>query len=86
MRDIVKPLINKKNKKQEVPASSSTDPIPIAPKAQPLVREKRTTDVNDVNELIKNNPEVITNYLRNERADKANKRQNNAKPLLAGAF
>jgi hypothetical protein len=73
-------------KEQEVPASSSKDPLPIAPKAQPLVREKRTTDDYDVNEFIKNNPEVITNYLRNERANKANKRQFNAKSLLAGAF
>ena len=72
-------------KEQEVPASSSTDP-PIALKALPLVREKRITDVDDVNEFIKNNPEVITNYLRNERANKANKRQFNAKSLLAGAF
>jgi DNA-directed RNA polymerase subunit RPC12/RpoP len=73
-------------KEQEVPASSSTEPIPIAPKALPLVREKRTTDVDDVNEFIKNNPEVITNYLRNERANKANKRQINAKSLLSNAF
>ena len=74
-----------KLEKQEE-ASSSKDPLPIAPKAQPLVREKRTTDDYDVNEFIKNNPEVITNYLRNERANKANKRQFNAKSLLAGAF
>jgi hypothetical protein len=82
-------------KEQELPASSSKDPLPIAPKAQPLVRggaqplglPARTTDDSEaVNEFIKNNPEVITNYLRNERANKANKRQFNAKSLLAGAF
>ena len=73
-------------KEQEVPASSSTDPSPKAPPPGLLVREKRTTDVDDVNEFIKNNPEVITNYLRNERANKANKRQFNAKSLLSNAF
>ena len=77
----------KLEKQQEEEASSSTPPPPTkAPPPGLLVREKRTTNVDDVNEFIKNNPEVITNFLRNERADKANKQQNNAKSLLAGAF
>jgi hypothetical protein len=49
---------------------------------------ERTTTVTEevVNTYIKNNPEVVTNYLRNERANKANKRQVNAKALLVGAM
>jgi hypothetical protein len=70
--------------KEEAPASSSTDP---APPVQPVLqRTKTVTNEYDVNEFIKNNPEVITNYLRNERANKANKRQFNAKALLSNAF
>ena len=68
------------------PASSSIDP-PKAPPAPPVLqRTKTVTNDDDVNEYIKNNPEVITNYLRNERANKANKRQFNARALLNNAF
>ena len=58
----------------------------------PPALERTTTTVTstmteeNVNSYIKNNPEILTTFLRNERANKANKRQANAKALLAGAI
>ena len=45
---------------------------------------KLTEDI--VNDYIKQNPDVISNYLRNERAMKAQKKQMNARSLLNNAF
>ena len=39
-----------------------------------------------VNDYIKQNPDIISNYLRNERAMKAQKKQMNARSLLNNAF
>ena len=46
--------------------------------------KKITADI--VNDYIKQNPDVISNYLRNERAMKAQKKQMNARSLLNNAF
>ena len=46
--------------------------------------KKITEDI--VNDYIKQNPDVISNYLRNERAMKAQKKQMNARSLLNNAF
>ena len=46
--------------------------------------EKITEDI--VNDYIKQNPDIISNYLRNERAMKAQKKQMNARSLLNNAF
>eukprot|EP00972_Heterocapsa_arctica_P109220 16082301-Heterocapsa_arctica.AAC.1 len=72
------------NEKQEESASASVVATPIqqAPPPPGLLMREKKTDVEDVNEYMKNNPEVIINYLRNERANKANERQFNAKSLL----
>ena len=43
-----------------------------------------TNDI--VNEHLKNNPDIISNYLRNERLQKAQKRQMAARSLLNNAF
>jgi hypothetical protein len=47
-------------------------------------KQKITEDI--VNDYIKQNPDVISNYLRNERAMKAQKKQMNARSLLNNAF
>ena len=39
-----------------------------------------------VNEYIKENPDIVSNYLRNERAMKAQRKQMNARSLLNNAF
>ena len=39
-----------------------------------------------INQYIKENPEVVSNYLRNERLMKTQKRQMNARSLLNNAF
>ena len=45
---------------------------------------KITQDI--VNDYIKENPDIISNYLRNERAMKAQRKQMNARSLLNNAF
>ena len=47
-------------------------------------KTKITEDI--VNDYIKQNPDVISNYLRNERAMKAQRKQLNARSLLNNAF
>lgn len=47
-------------------------------------KTKITQDI--VNDYIKENPEVVSNYLRNERAMKAQRKQMNARNLLNNAF
>ena len=77
-----------KEQKQDSEATASASSSVVAPPPPGLLQRSKTAtaDVDDVNEYIKNNPEILQNYLRNERANKANKRQFNAKALLAGAF
>ena len=41
---------------------------------------------NIANDYIKQNPETVSNYLRNERALKAQRKQMNARSLLTNAF
>ena len=47
-------------------------------------KPKLTQDI--VNDYIKENPDVVSNYLRNERAMKAQRKQMNARSLLNNAF
>ena len=65
----------KAEKKPEV-ESERTAPEPEKPKI--------TEDI--VNDYIKENPDIISNYLRNERAMKAQRKQMNARSLLNNAF
>ena len=60
------------------PEVKTPSPEPEQPKT------KITEDI--VNNYIKENPDVISNYLRNERAMKAQKKQMNARSLLNNAF
>ena len=51
---------------------------------EPVPKPKLTQDI--VNDYIKENPDIISNYLRNERALKAQRKQMNARSLLNNAF
>ena len=54
---------------------------------EPIVQQapKPITD-DTVNDYIKQNPDVVTNYLRNERIAKVQRKQMNARSLLNNAF
>ena len=53
---------------------------------QPIVHQKPKITEDVVNDYIKENPDVVSNYLRNERAMKAQRKQMNARSLLNNAF
>ena len=54
---------------------------------EPIVQQKPKPITEDtVNDYIKQNPDIVTNYLRNERILKAQKKQSHARILLNNAF
>ena len=53
---------------------------------EPIVKQKTKITEEVVNDYIKQNPEIVSNYLRNERAMKAQRKQMNARSLLNNAF
>ena len=53
---------------------------------EPIVQQKPKITEDVVNDYIKENPDVVSNYLRNERALKAQRKQMNARSLLNNAF
>ena len=54
---------------------------------EPIVQpKKKIVTEAAVNEYIKDNPDIVSNYLRNERAMKAQRKQMNARSLLNNAF
>ena len=53
---------------------------------QPIVQQKPKITEDIVNDYIKENPDVVSNYLRNERAMKAQRKQMNARSLLNNVF
>jgi len=55
------------------------EPIVQQPKPKPITEDT-------VNDYIKQNPDIVTNYLRNERILKAQKKQSHARILLNNAF
>ena len=56
-------------------------------KPEPIVQpKKKIVTEAAVNEYIKENPDIVSNYLRNERAMKAQRKQMNARTLLNNAF
>ena len=69
-------------KTPEVKTPEVTVPSPSPQPEQP--KTKITEDI--VNDYIKENPDIISNYLRNERALKAQRKQMNARSLLNNAF
>ena len=56
-----------------------------APEPEPEQPKPKITE-DSVNDYIKQNPDIISNYLRNERAMKAQRKQMNAISLLNNAF
>ena len=54
--------------------------VPEPPEPKPKI----TQDI--VNDYIKENPDIVSNYLRNERAMKAQRKQMHARSLLNNAF
>ena len=53
---------------------------------EPVVQQKPKITQDIVNDYIKENPNIVSNYLRNERAMEAQRKQMNARPLLNNAF
>ena len=53
---------------------------------EPIVQQKPKVTEDAVNDYIKQNPDIVSNYLRNERAMKAQRKQMNARSLLNNAF
>ena len=53
---------------------------------EPVVRQKPKITEDIANDYIKQNPDIVSNYLRNQRAMKAQRKQMNARSLLNNAF
>ena len=60
-------------------------PVPV-PGPVAVVQQKPKITEDAVNDYIKQNPDIVSNYLRNERAMKAQRKQMNARTLLNNAF
>ena len=59
--------------------------VPVSVPESVQQKPKPITD-DTVNDYIKQNPDIVTNYLRNERAMKAQRKQSQARSLLNNAF
>ena len=57
-----------------------------APPPEPVPEQKPKITEDIVNEYIKESPDVVSNYLRNERAMKAQRKRMNARSLLNNVF
>ena len=66
---------------KEEPEKKVPVPEPVA-----VVQQKPKITEDVVNDYIKENPDVVSNFLRNERAMKAQRKQMNARSLLNNAF
>jgi len=73
--------------KAEVVPEKTPEPVPepLSVPEQPKQKPKPITE-DIVNDYIKQNPDIVSNYLRNERAMKAQRKQMNARSLLNNAF
>ena len=60
--------------------------VPAPEQPVPIVQQKPTITEDVVNDYIKQNPDLMVNYLRNERVMKAQRKQMNARSLLNNAF
>ena len=62
-------------------------PEPDQPVPEPVAQQPKPKITEDVvNDYIKQNPDIVGNYFRNERAMKAQRKQMNARSLLNNAF
>ena len=69
--------------KPEVVPEKPSEPVPV-PKSVQQKPKPITEDI--VNDYIKQNPDIVSNYLRNERIAKVQRKQMNARSLLNNAF
>ena len=53
---------------------------------EPIVQQKPKITEDAVNDYIKQNPDIVSNYLRNERSMKAQRKQMHVRSLLNNAF
>ena len=60
--------------------------VPAPEQPVPIVQQKPKITDEIVNDYIKQNPDLMVNYLRNERVMKAQRKQMNARSLLNNAF
>ena len=68
-------------------AEKAPKAVPDKSVPEPVVQQKPKTITEDaVNDYTKQNPDIVSNYLRNERAMKAQRKQMNARSLLNNAF
>ena len=70
--------------KAEVVPEKTPEPV-TEPVSVPKQKPKPITE-DIVNDYIKQNPDIVSNYLRNERSMKAQRKQMNARSLLNNAF
>ena len=62
---------------------SVPEPVPVP---KPVQQKPKPITEDIVNDYIKQNPDIVSNYLRNERAMKVQRKQMNARSLLNNAF
>ena len=60
-------------------------PVPV-PEPVAVVQQKPKITEDAVNDYIKQNPDTVSNYLRNERSMKAQRKQMHVRSLLNDAF
>ena len=66
----------------KAPEPEKKVPVPEQPVPEPTTKITQ----NIVYDYVRENPDVVTSYLRNERAMKAQRKQMNARSLLNDAF
>ena len=71
----------KEEPEKKVPVPEQPVPEPVA-----VVQQKPKITEDAVNDYIKQNPDIVSNYLRNERAMEAQRKQMNARSLLNNVF
>ena len=59
--------------------------VKTEPEKTPEPEQKQPITKDIVNDYIEQNPDTVSNYLRNERAMKAQRKQMNARPLFNNA-
>ena len=59
---------------------------PEKPGPEPVAQQKPKITEDIANDYIKPNPDIVSNYIRNKRAMKTQRKQMNARSLLNDAF
>ena len=69
--------------KEEAVPEKTPEPVPVP---KPVQQKPKPITEDIVNDYIKQHPDIVSNYLRNERSMKAQRKQMNARSLLNNAF